>query len=93
MSGIKYDEGKLRYSLVPPGVLKELAKVFTYGANKYKPGGWKDVEPWRYEDALFRHLQDWREGIELDPESKLMHLSHALTNIAILIELTKKEIK
>lgn len=90
MSGIKYDDGKLNYSLVPVSSIEELAKVFTYGANKYKAYGWKDVEVNRYESALFRHIQAWRSGEELDPESGLSHLSHALTNIAILIELTKK---
>jgi len=87
---IKFDNGKLRYSLIPPHAMEELAKVLTYGAKKYKPNNWRKVKDLsRYEDALFRHLQEWRKGNELDKESKLPHLSHALANIVFLIELNK----
>jgi hypothetical protein len=32
---IKYDQGKLRYDLIPPEALEELAAVYTMGAAKY----------------------------------------------------------
>ena len=83
---MKFDTGKLRYSLVPPKAIKELAKVLTYGAKKYKPNNWQKVEDAnRYVDALYRHLEAWRSGEKLDNESRLSHLSHALTNVAFLI--------
>lgn len=83
---MKFDAGKLRYSLVPPKAMKELAKVLTYGAKKYKPNNWQQVDDTeRYVNALYRHLEAWRSGEKTDDESKLSHLSHALTNIAFLI--------
>lgn len=83
---MKFDAGKLRYSLIPPKAMKELAKVLTYGAKKYKPNNWQLVEDKdRYVDALYRHLEAWRNGEKFDEESKLSHLSHALTNIAFLL--------
>lgn len=83
---MKFDAGKLRYSLIPPVATEALAKVLTYGAKKYKPNNWKKVEDTeRYVDALYRHLEAWRGGQEFDEESGLSHLSHALTNIAFLI--------
>jgi len=83
---MKFDSGKLRYSLVPPRAMKEMAKVLTYGAKKYKPNNWQQVnDTARYIDALYRHLEAWRSGEKLDGESELSHLSHALTNIAFLI--------
>jgi len=83
---IKFDSGKLRYNLVPPKAVKELARVLTYGAKKYKPNNWQRVDDvTRYIDALYRHLEAWRSGERVDDESKLSHLSHALTNVAFLI--------
>lgn len=34
-TGVKYDEGKLRYDLIPPEALREITKVLTFGAKKY----------------------------------------------------------
>lgn len=83
---MKFDTGKLRYSLIPPEATKALASVLTYGAKKYKPNNWQKAEDTeRYVDALYRHLEAWRGGEEFDDESKLSHLSHALTNIAFLV--------
>ena len=36
-----------------------------------------------------RHLEAWRAGEKVDKDSKLSHLSHALTNVAFLIEFEK----
>jgi len=85
-SFMKFDSGKLRYGLIPPVVTKELAKVLTYGAKKYKPNNWQEVDSVdRYIDALYRHLEAWRAGDKIDEESGLSHLSHALTNISFLL--------
>lgn len=83
----KFDQGKLRYDLVPPEVIRALASVMTYGATKYEEGSWLAVEPFykRYMAALLRHLQAFRLGEEIDPESGLPHLHHALTNLAFLV--------
>ena len=35
MQGRRYNKGKLRYDLIPPIILEELAKVYTYGAHHY----------------------------------------------------------
>ena len=94
-SGVKFDDGKLMYSLIPPESTKELAKVLTFGANKYTPGGWKDVPNarTRYMDALFRHLDAWRMGETYDEESGLNHLSHALTNLNFLVYFEQQDLK
>ena len=84
-SFMKFDNGKLRYGLIPPQATKALAEVLTYGAKKYKPDNWKQGEPDRYMDALYRHLEAYRSGELVDSESGLSHLSHAITNIAFLI--------
>ena len=85
--GPKFDQGKLRYSLVPPVAIKAIADVLTYGAEKYAPNSWQTVPnaEERYTDALYRHLESYRAGEELDDESKRSHLAHALTNISFLL--------
>ncbi len=83
--GVKYDDGKLRYDLIPQEVIDALAKIMTMGAGKYAPDNWKFVEPKeRYFGALMRHLADYRNGYRLDDESGESHLAHALTCLSFL---------
>lgn len=91
--GMKFDNGKLLYSLIPPETLQALAEVLTYGANKYAPNNWQLVEngETRYLDALFRHLEAFRSGETHDPESGLHHLAHVLTNVAFLHYISTKK--
>ena len=91
--GMKFDNGKLLYSLIPPETTKALAEVLTYGANKYAPNNWQLVDnaEVRYTDALFRHLEAFRSGETHDPESGLHHLSHVLANVAFLHYITTKK--
>ena len=85
---MKFDTDKLRYDLVPPKSIELLAEVLTFGAKKYKPNNWRENKDLaRYEGALLRHIQAWRLGEKLDPETKLPHLAHALTNLVFLLEL------
>ena len=84
--GPKYDTGKLRYDLVTPDVIKAIAEVLTFGAEKYAPNSWQLVPDAkrRYTAALMRHFEAYRAGEQLDPESGLSHLSHALCNLMFL---------
>ena len=86
---MKFDKDKLRYDLIPPSATKGLAKVLTYGAKKYKPNNWRLGNKDRYVAALMRHIEAYREGEMVDSESGLLHLEHAITNVAFLIELEK----
>jgi hypothetical protein len=83
--GCKHDIGKLQYSLLPFESLREIAKALTFGAEKYKRENWKKVEPYRFVDALFRHIEAWRSGEINDPETKIHHLGHAGCNLLFLL--------
>jgi hypothetical protein len=81
----KSDLGKPRFDLIPPEVELELAKVFTFGAEKYSPNNYRLGAAWgRYIAAVRRHLNAWQLGEDLDPESGLSHLAHALASLAML---------
>ena len=81
--GKKYDNGKLRYDLVPFGALEEVIKVLGMGANKYGDDNWKRVDDLdrRYLTAAYRHLGKVMQGEELDEESGLPHVAHAITSL------------
>lgn len=85
--GLKYDEGKLRYDLIPPKALREIVRVLTHGSVKYGDYNWSHVEPWkpRYTAALLRHIEAWRDGEKYDPETGIHHLAHAATNCIFLL--------
>ena len=91
---MKADAGKLRLTHVPTELIRAVARIRMYGNEKYPEGGpdnWKQVEPERYRDALFRHLLAYLDDPKrVDPESGLPHLWHAACNIAFLIELEKQ---
>ena len=87
---VKHDVGKTQYDLLPPAVLKEVADVLTYGANKYSPNNWMKCEsPSRYYSAAYRHIEAHRSGEKKDPESNLNHLAHAICCLMFVYELDK----
>lgn len=94
INGMKYDDGKLRYSLVPYCAFKGLAEVLTFGANKYEANSWQTVPnaKERYLNALYRHIEAYRNGENKDSESGISHLSHAMTNCAFLLHFEQCEI-
>jgi hypothetical protein len=92
-AGVKLDQGKLQLSLIPHEAIIGLGEVFTFGAEKYTPHGWKTVPDAkkRYEDAMLRHYYSHKAGEENDSESGLSHLKHMLTNMVFLIYLEENE--
>lgn len=90
--GLKYDNGKLRWDLLPIETVEEIVKVLTMGANKYAANNWQLVENGseRYYAALLRHLAEWRKGSKIDQESGLNHLAHVLCNGVFLLWLDHK---
>ena len=85
--GLKYDNGKDRWDLLPLDPIAQIVKVLTFGAVKYTDNSWQQVENGvdRYYSALMRHIHAWRSGEKNDQESGLSHLSHAFTNIMFII--------
>jgi len=88
--GRKSDNDKNRLDLIIPGFITGLGKVLTHGAKKYEPNNWQtlDAPLNRYYGAAMRHIEAWREGELLDPESGLPHLFHAVCNLMFLLWFT-----
>lgn len=89
----KADAGKLRITLVPRQIIRDIAEVRMYGVKKYPDGGpdnWRRVEAERYRDALMRHLLAYLDDPEsVDEESGILHRKHAECNLAFLAELER----
>lgn len=87
VTGIKYDNDKPQWSLLPFKALKEVVDVLTYGAKKYAPDNWKKVPnaKQRYIDAGFRHFTAYAAGEKLDPETGKSHLAHAMCCLLYLL--------
>lgn len=89
--GTKYDEGKLRYDLLPPDAVQELVRVYDYGALKYADRNWEKGMKWsRCFSALMRHSWAFWMGENLDPESGLPHMAHAAFCCLALIRYVKR---
>lgn len=89
--GRKYDSDKVRYTLLPPFALKEVARNLTAGLEKYSENNWKHVEGARvrYLDAIYRHLEAHRTGEKFDKDShvdNIWHLSAVIANALFLLE-------
>lgn len=90
--GAKLDAGKVDAELVFesfPNALLAVAKVATFGANKYTRGGWKSVKDGivRYDAAHMRHKLKRLSGEKLDQDSKLAHRFHEAWNALAALEL------
>lgn len=88
----KADSGKLRLTLVPREIIRNIAAVREYGTRKYKdPENWRRVEEERFRNAAFRHFLAFLDEPEgADEESGLPHLWHLACNIAFLCEKEKE---
>ena len=84
-SGARYNKGKPDYSLIPLATMADEARVWAYGKAKYAAWNWAKGQDWDVPFAcLMRHLAAWQAGEELDPESLLPHLAHAMCNLRML---------
>lgn len=96
MSGVKEAIKDEQYYSMPFGALRELAKVYRYGSQKYGPYNY--LAGYKYSlsiDALFRHLMAWLDPEEYDnDESGMSHIVHVAWHALNLAEMElRKEIK
>lgn len=97
--GIKLDKDKPDLTLNPKRSLELMARAFMYGAAKYQRLNYrKGLDPVRCLSAALRHITEYTDWLdcqrasisttstELDSESGVSHLGHALASIAMAIE-------
>jgi hypothetical protein len=87
---VKYNAGKPPLSWIPRPALRWFAQALKFGGDKYSKHNYIKGEGLPYSwllDAALRHLTDFQDGEDFDPESNLHHLAHAGATIAMLIHL------
>lgn len=82
----KDDKDKLLYNLLPPKELEQVVEVLTIGSKKYGIDNWKKCnDKAKYINALYRHLEAYRQGKMLDKDDNLHHLAHLACNALFLL--------
>ena len=86
-TGVKFDQEKPQWTLVPFKAFDHVVEVLTIGARKYAPDNWKKVPNarQRYIDAAFRHMSAYAGGEKLDAETGKNHLAHAVCCLLFLL--------
>lgn len=88
--GVKFDADKVRVDLIDADALEELAKVLTFGAQKYAEDNWrKGISYRRIIAAAFRHLLCIMRGRDYDEETNLPHAAHLMCCAMFLIWMMK----
>ena len=84
----KIGKTKPDISLVPPVAIIQEAVAMGLGAKKYGPYNWRDtpVRASVYISAAFRHLYQWLDGDNADPESFVSHLAHVRACCGIVMD-------
>jgi hypothetical protein len=86
VSGLRYNKGKPRMSLLPFDALYELASLFTESMKKYPARNWERGLSWsETQDSLLRHMTAWSNKEDKDAESGFYHDVHILWNAIVLV--------
>jgi len=80
---LRYNEGKIDWTLLDWESVKPLADGMTYGATKYSRDNWKQKcdDPKQHIQSAFRHLIAIASGEEIDPESGVRHSGLVMCNM------------
>jgi len=89
--GVKFDEGKRDWTLLPWGPLDQVVRVLEFGARKYSVDNWQKVPDGRarYIRAALRHLIAAAGGEDRDPESGISHLAHCVCCLLFALHFEK----
>ena len=81
IKGLRFNEKKPRWGLVPQSALVPMVRVLEYGTKKYAPWNWtKGLSITETCESLKRHLDSFMEGEDYDRESKIHHIGHIQCN-------------
>ena len=89
--GMKFDGEKPRTDLLATAPLLAIAEVLGHGAKKYSAHNWRSgINYSRVYGAIQRHLMAFWDNEDIDPESGMHHLAHAMTELMFLMEFVQK---
>lgn len=84
---VKHDSQKPDYSLLTPAMLEPMIRAMMYGQEKYSRINFRaGFENIRLTSAALRHIFAYLDREDLDPESNVSHLGHAMAALAMLLD-------
>lgn len=82
-----FDDGKPDLSLIPFVAEVAMAQAFMYGSNKYGRYNYcKGHDLSQLIASAKRHISKFYAGEDLDSESGIHHLGHAMVNLAMILQ-------
>jgi len=82
---MRFNNDKLRWSLIDFDSLEDMVRVLEFGAEKYDDNNWKKgLKTTEITESLMRHLFAYLRGEDIDPESGLPHTGHIMCNAMFL---------
>lgn len=83
----KKPEGKYEPTLIYTSLTCYVAKVRRFGINKHgNSEDWRTTQPVQHYDAAIRHINAVVDGEDIDAESGLPHLAHAIAGLMFELE-------
>lgn len=81
------------YDLIPPDALEEVAKIFGWGCTKYSDRNWEKGYKWGLSyAAMCRHMAAFWRRADLDDESGMRHMAHAVWHGLVLLTFSMRNI-
>jgi uncharacterized protein YuzB (UPF0349 family) len=82
---LRYNQGKVQWSLVDYKSIEPMVRVLEYGCLKYSKNNWKKGMPAsQIIESMLRHTYKLLEGELVDPESGIEHVGHIQCNAMFL---------
>lgn len=82
---LRYNQGKVQWSLVDYKSIEPMVRVLEYGCKKYAKDNWKKGMPAsQIIESMLRHTFKLLEGELTDPESGIEHVGHIQCNAMFL---------
>tara|TARA_R110002124_G_scaffold156712_1_gene323826 strand:+ start:1513 stop:1860 length:348 start_codon:yes stop_codon:yes gene_type:complete len=84
----QYGSIKPSLGLIPKVAMEAAAAAHELGADKYGPWNWRenDVSAMVYINAMMRHIQEWKEIEDNDPDTMKSHLGNVMACCGILLD-------
>ena len=85
-----HGDKKVPLHLVPPSAMIYIALALREGNDRYDAWNWREskIEAMTYIGAALRHIMDFVDGVDIDPDSKVgkPSLAGAMASLAILVD-------
>lgn len=89
MEGKRFNTGKTKWSLLDLDSLVGVVEVFQFGVQKYGLNDWKKgLKVTETLESSIRHIHSFLNKEDIDLESGLHHIDHAITNLIMVRYMT-----